>query len=247
MSIFKKNTPTNRPLHTNLVLLYGQEKGGKSTLASGFPKAAVIDTEGGHKGFEQDAYAHAATWPQIKEACALVSEHKAEGTAIVDSLSRMYDVCRTHVLKTNGWSDEREGGAYGAGFAAVRNEFRSALDPLFDLPARGVGVVLVTHTKKEIIEKPTGDITIIKPDLADNKTYDAIARMADITMYYSVELDGEGNQVRVVRTQNDGLFVAGDRTARLPPVFIVPNVTGTPTERAQAVYAAVNAAYEGDA
>lgn len=245
MSIFAKNTPENRPLHSNLVLLYGQEKGGKSTVAAGFPKAAIIDTEGGHKGFAADAYVHAATWVGIKEACAFVVEHKKEGTVVFDSLSRAYDVCRSKILTDNGWKDEREGGAYGAGFAAVRNEFRSAIDPLFDLPARGVGVVLVTHTKKEILEKPTGDVTIIKPDLADTKTYDAIARMADITMYYSVEQDGDGDQVRVVRTQNDGLFVAGDRTARLPAIFTVPNVTGSPTERAKQVYAAVNAAYEG--
>lgn len=245
MSVFAKNTPETKPLSTKLILLYGQEKGGKSTLAAGFPKAAVIDTEGGHKGFEQDAYVHAATWDQIKEACAFVVEHKREGVVVFDSLSRAYDVCRKQVLADNGWSDEREGGAFGAGFAVVRNEFRSALDPLFDLPARGVGVVLVTHTSKEVIEKPTGDITIIKPDLNDRKTYDAISRMADVTMYYSVEAHPEtGEQQRVVRTQNDGLFVAGDRTAQLPPVFVVPRVDGSPSERATAVFAAVNAAYE---
>lgn len=244
MSVFAKNTPSTQPLASKLILLYGQEKGGKSTLAAGFPRAAVIDTEGGHKGFEQDAYVHAATWSQIKEACAFVVQHKQEGVVVFDSLSRAYDVCRKSVLDDNGWKDEREGGAYGAGFAAVRNEFRSALDPLFDLPARGVGVVLVTHTSKEVIEKPTGDITIIKPDLADRKTYDAIARMADVTMYYSVELDEDGQQQRVVRTQNDGLFVAGDRTAQLPPVFVVPKAEGSPTERAKSVYAAVNEAYE---
>ena len=47
-----------------------------------------------------------------------------------------------------------------------------------------------------------------------------------------------------MRTQNDGLFVAGDRTAQMPPVFVVPKVTGTPSERAAAVYAAVNKVYE---
>lgn len=245
MSIFAKNTPDHRPLNQNLILLYGAEKGGKSTLAAGFPKAAVIDTEGGHKQFDQDAYVHAATWPHIKEACEFVVQHKTEGTVVFDSLSRAYDVCRKHVLASNGWSDEREGGAYGAGFAAVRNEFRSAIDPLLELPAKGVGVVLVTHTKNEVIEKPTGDITIVKPEVLDTKTYNAIARMADVTLYYAVEAADEGGMQHVVRTHSDGYFVAGDRTARFPASFVVPHVTGTPTERASQVFAAVNAAYEG--
>lgn len=247
MSIFAKNSPIKNALGSNLILLYGQEKGGKSTLAAGFPKAAVIDTEGGHKQFDQDAYVHAATWPQIKDACAFVVEHKKDGTVVFDSLSRAYDVCRKTVLAANGWADEREGGAYGAGFAAVRNEFRSAIDPLLELPARGVGVVLVTHTKKEVIEKPTGDITIVKPEVLDNKTYDALARMADVTLYYAVEASDEGGMEHVVRTHSDGYYVAGDRTARFPARFTVPHVTGTPTERAKQVYAAVEAAYEGGA
>lgn len=247
MSIFTKNTPTKQPLGTKLIMLYGQEKGGKSTLAAGFPKAAVIDTEGGHKQFDLDAYVHAATWPQIKDATAFVLEHKTEGTVVFDSISRAYDVCRKKVLTDNGWSDEREGGAYGAGFAAVRNEFRSAIDPLFDLPARGVGVVLVTHTTTETIEKPTGDIMIVKPEVMDRKTYDAIARMADVTLYYSVEQDPEAGKQHVLRAQNDGLFVAGDRTAQFPPYLVLPNVSGSPSERARQVFDAVNKAYEGEA
>lgn len=244
MSIFAKNTPQHRPLNQNLILLYGQEKGGKSTLAAGFPKAAVIDTEGGHKQFDLDAYVHAAAWPQIHEACKFVTEHKTEGTVVFDSLSRAYDVCRKFVLDANGWADEREGGAYGAGFAAVRNEFRSAIDPLLELPAKGVGVVLVTHTKTEVVEKPTGDITITKPEVLDTKTYNALARMADVTLFYSVEA-GEDGMEHVVRTHSDGYYVAGDRTARFPARFVVPHVTGTPSERAAQVFAAVNAAYEG--
>lgn len=247
MSIFAKNEPKARKLGENLILLYGQEKGGKSTLAAGFPHAAVIDTEGGHKQFDLDAYVHAGSWPQIKDACAFVLEHKREGVVVFDSVSRAYDVCRKHVLTENGWADEREGGAYGAGFAAVRNEFRSAIDPLLELPSRGIGVVLVTHTKREVVEKATGDITITKPEVLDNKTYDALARMADVTLYYAVEAADEGGMEHVVRTHSDGYYVAGDRTARFPARFVVPHVTGTPTERARQVFAAVNEVYEAGA
>lgn len=246
MSIFTKNTPHTKPLGSNLILLYGQEKGGKSTLAAGFPNATVIDTEGGMKQFEIAAYVHAATWPQIKEACEFVVAHKTEGTVVFDSVSRAYDVCRTHVLKDNGWKDEREGGAFGAGFAVVRNEFRSAIDPLIELTAKGIGVVLVTHTSEEIVEKPTGDIKITKPEVLDQKTYKALARMADITMYYAVEVDPEHGKQHVVRTHSDGYYVAGDRTARFPASFIIPEADGTPTERARQVYTAVNNAYEGE-
>lgn len=249
MSIFTKNTPTHRPLGSLLGLIHGVHGGGKSTIAAGFDKKAVIDTEGGHRGFDSDAYALALEWPQIKESCLFVAAHKTEGTVIFDSISRAYDRCRKHVLTMHGWQDEKEGGGWGEGFKAVRAEFRSAIDPLIELNQRGVGVWFVTHSTEsvEVIEKPTGDVTIrsVTPEVLDRKTYDALVRMADVVIHYAPEHDGDKTK-HVARFFSDGVYEAKDRTGRFPATLVLPEVSGSLDERSRLVFAAINEAYEGE-
>lgn len=244
-SPFKPNDPTDEPITKKLILLGGHPKSGKSTLAAGFPDGLFIDTERSYRNIQLPRVATVTHWPEIKNACLMAAAAKNPGPRIVDSVTRMYDKCRMFVLNREGWKDEREGGGFGAGFAVVRNEFRSALGPLLDGCDEGrFGLLLVTHLVTHTLEKPTGDITLLKANIPDQKTYDLLESAADCLLIYTVQQTAAGRK-HIMYAQPDGFHVAGDRTGRFPPQFEMPEVNGTPTERARAVFAALDAVYRG--
>jgi len=169
----------------------------------------------------------------------------------VDSITEAYNLCRKYVLEREGWEKEQDGGGFGAGWAMVRGEFRHPLNALFDLyENHGVGLVFVTHEEIETVETGTGDYSIIKPMLPDNKKEDSIgvliSRVFDGIYRYSTE-GMDGTPQHVLTTHKDGVFTAKDRTARMPKRIVVPELDkGTPTERAKQVFTIINNAYEGN-
>lgn len=240
--MFTITNPQQETLGSQMMIVYGAPGAGKSTLAAGFPDSAIIDLEGRMRHFAGLKVANPASWPEAVQTISTVAEKVNPDntkTVILDSFSKAYNLCREHILAEKGWHTEKDGGEYGAGFGFVREEFRRALMPLLNINQRGIGVILVAHDKRLVLEKPTGDVTITKPDLADDKTENRILQMVDLVLYYAMDESGK----RTLHAANDGLFVAKDGTGRLPAVLEVETATGNLTERARGVYEQVNTAF----
>ncbi len=249
MSIFKTSKTEMKPLTSLLTLLYGPPGAGKTTLTAGIPNALYIDTEKGIDGnFEGKPVLEASTWPEVEAAVnAAVSDDerfKDFEVRVFDSVSRAYSLCRQHVFDTRGWTSELDGGSHGKGYGIIRTEFARVVNPLFATLDRGQGLVFVAHATKVQVEKPTGDITFLEPDIQAKAVKEDLQRMAQLVLCYEAEQTKQGVR-HVLYTHNDGYHTAKDRTGRLPVRVELPKASGSPSERASQVFAAVNAAYVG--
>lgn len=136
------------------VCLYGPEGIGKSTLASQFPDALFIDTEGGTSHMDVKRIEGLTNWDDLMQA--------------VTELLFEKDICKTLVLDTADWAEQMcvesvcakfkkngiEEFGYGKGYTYLGEEFARLLNALDDLIAAGINVVITAHAKMRKFEQP---------------------------------------------------------------------------------------------
>ncbi len=200
------------------ILLYGQPKLGKSTLASQFPDAIFFECEPGLS--ELTVYkVPTYTWEAFLEACALVAKggHSFK-TIVVDTVDNAFKYCTDHVNAQN--SVKYEGDLpHGKGWAFVKGEWHRVLTRLASLP---YGLVLISHAADKRIETRTGETVKTQPSLPD-RARSVVLGIVDMILYCDTRATrtADGGQVveRVIRTKPHPMYEAGDRTGRLPEVL----------------------------
>lgn len=207
----KKQVPTIN-LSDKIILIHGEPKIGKSTLASQFPDALFIATEDGLRSIEC-AQIQVTGWMTGKDRGgvgfvealqALRTEHHNYKTVVVDTVDLAWAYCDEYVgaLHNEKTAAQVE---YGKGYALLESEFRIAMA---DLAALKLGLVFISHStpKEDTKTKQTRVVTTLH-----DRGRKYIEGAADIILYATIE-----NGVRVVKTKPDPRYVAGDRTNRLP-------------------------------
>lgn len=136
------------------VVIYGPEGIGKSTLASKFPEAVFIDTEGSTGAMDVARLPTPSSWEMLLEEVEYVKQHP--------------EVCRTLVIDTIDWAEALcveaicaahnkkgiEDFGYGNGYVYVREAFGRLLNKLTEVLDRGVNVVLTAHAQMRKFEQP---------------------------------------------------------------------------------------------
>lgn len=136
------------------IVLYGPEGIGKSTLASMFPGAVFLDTEGGTAHMDVARLECPDTFDKLVELIKAVAEHP--------------DICDTLVIDTADWAEQMaiayilkkydmtsiESFGYGKGYTYVGEEFKKLLDALDLVIAAGINVVVTAHAKMRKFEQP---------------------------------------------------------------------------------------------
>lgn len=245
--LFKKSTRERNPLTKKRIIVSGPQGGGKSTLIAGIAahveKVIYIDAEDGlAENFDGLSILLPKTWPEIEESVQLAIDSEAE-VVVFDSWSRAYGRCRDHVMKEKGWTTEDDGGSHGKGYGVIRAEFARVIMPLYGLKDHGRGLVIVAHEKIVTLTKPTGDITLMQPDIQGPAGIEA-GRIFDMILVYDVEQSKTGVQ-HVLYSANDGFHVAKDRTGWMPARTVIPKMTGDNDQRASGVWKHINDTYEG--
>lgn len=135
------------------VVIYGPEGIGKSTLASKFPEAVFIDTEGSTKELDVARYPAPLSWNDIitdVEDCAAEAPCK---TLVIDTADWAEQLCIKAVCQKNGVGGVEDFG-YGKGYVYVAEEFGKLLRACDKCIEAGINVVFTAHAMMRKFEQP---------------------------------------------------------------------------------------------
>lgn len=201
-----KNT---RDVHTSgiKVLVYAHAGAGKTSLIPTLPAPVVLSAEGGLLSIAgaDVPYIEISSMATLKEAYmwAAESAEAAQFQSIaLDSISEIAEVVLNYEKKNT--KDPRQ--AYGA----MQEQMTDIIRAFRDLPGRHVYMT----AKLDKAQDEQGRM-LYAPSMPGNKTGQQLPYFFDEVFALRVEKDAEGNPVRALMTQSDGLWSAKDRSGKL--------------------------------
>jgi hypothetical protein len=128
------------------VVLYGVEGIGKTTLASQFPGALILDTENGSRRLDVARF-RCGTWSDLMVALReMVVEPAGFSTVVIDSADWAESMCRDFLCEKHG-KKSIEDWPYGKGFTLLAETYGKMLEVCDTLIEVGLHVVIVAHSK----------------------------------------------------------------------------------------------------
>lgn len=199
------------------VLLYGAPKIGKSTFCSRFPRGLFLATEPGLSCL--DVYSvQISTWADAVAAVEAIEAKPGRfSPIIVDTADRLWDLACEAVAKKAGVDVVADIG-YSRGYDRAEGLFRSLIMRIASLNA---GIVLTSHAAVAKMQPPGAEkIECWAPSLADKPLAIAEA-LVDVIMYAHTDFTidrrtGARVETRLAHAAPSPLWVAGDRTGKLP-------------------------------
>jgi len=208
------------------VIAYGVEGIGKSTLASQFPNAVVLDTEDGTNHLDV-ARVSVSSWMDLEGALhELIRDNQGFKTVVVDSIDWAERLLIDHLLKkANKRSIEDFG--FGKGYTMVAESVGRLLSVCDSLIDQGVNVVMVGHSTVKRVSPPDMDEGYDRYELKLTKQSGPLVKeWADCILFanYRTKLvageDGrtraKGGRERVLHTERTAAFDAKNRYGLAP-------------------------------
>lgn len=201
------------------VVIHGVEGIGKSTLASQFPRALVLDTEDGTNHLDVDRVT-VTKWPELADALiSLTGGNHGYSTIVFDSIDWAE---RMAVDLVKGTKNSIEDIPYGKGYTMVAEKMGRLLADCDKLIAAGVNVVLVGHTTVKRTSPPDMDEGYDRYELKLTKqSAPLVKEWADCLLFanYRTKLvegqDGrtraKGGKERVLHTERSAAWDAKNR------------------------------------
>lgn len=137
-----------RPRPRN-VLLYGEHKTGKTTLASTWPNPILVDVEGGSDDIDIARGSRVTSYMEfVNQVSWLITNDHGFHTVIFDSIDWLEkliwaDICKKKGVKSIADID------YGKGFDAAAAECEPFINAIRLLNKKGMATVQIGHAKKE--------------------------------------------------------------------------------------------------
>lgn len=135
------------------VVIYGPEGIGKSTLASRFPDAVFIDTEGSTKELDVARYPVPMSWNDIITDVEDTAAEAPCKTLIIDTADWAEQFCIKAVCQKNGVGGVEDFG-YGKGYVYVSETFAELLRACDKCIEAGINVVFTAHAMMRKFEQP---------------------------------------------------------------------------------------------
>ncbi len=217
------------------ILLYGQPKIGKTSLAAEFPDAFFLMCEPG--GVALEIYQRPVTnWKTFVGYVDLLENDTKYQTIIIDTADNAFDYCSEHICQANS-VDHLSQMEWGKGYQAAGLEFKKQINRLIALDK---GIILISHSKEtEITTRSGRKYQTIEPSIA-NTGKKVLNKLCDIIAYY-IYSDKE----RDLQIRGDDEITAGGR-----PTNCFMFTDGTPMslismgKSAKEAYTNLNMAFE---
>jgi len=152
-----------------IILIYGAEGRGKTTLASRFSKPVAMLLERGlPRGVTIDAIDRLGAYANVLEALReLCRDPNGYETLVIDPLDALEPLLLDHLCGQRNWKDIEQP-SYGKGYVAADEVWRGFIKGITTLRDRhGVTVVLVAHSTVERFDDPRAPHT---PNICRNCT-----------------------------------------------------------------------------
>jgi hypothetical protein len=227
-------TAENAPM----ILAYGPEGTGKTTLGSKFDKVLALLLERGvPAGVKLNAVDSVASYEDVITTLReLIEDPRGYKTLLIDTLDQLEPMLLAYVCAKNGWKNI-ESPSYGKGWVIADDEWRRFLRGLTALrDRRRMTVVLIAHSTIESVHDPRAPtFTQYVPKLHKRARH-LVLDACDVVGFLSGDLrvvtDDSGFRERVRATSSNQrfLFVEGcpafaakNRFAMPPKIAIPPD------------------------
>lgn len=210
----------SRTLNGYVVMVYGEAKVGKTTLASKMPKTLLVAAEKGYSALPGIMAQPVNSWSDFLKVLRQLKDPRAKDiyqNIALDTVDILYDYCEQYICSQAGVDTIAEI-PFGGGYAKVAKEFDSKLRSIVQMD---YGMLLISHAQdKEFTNELGQKHNQIVPTLA-NKPRLICTRMADIIGYArTIDNPETGTTDAWMFMRGTPRFVAGSRFAYMTDKII---------------------------
>lgn len=204
-------------LNNQIVLIYGAEKIGKTSLLAGLPgefsglaDTIWLRTEEGHNFVNLEYDILISSWQQFKQVGSLLKSNNnlPYKNIAIDTIGNLYEMCQHYITQKFKVEHISEIG-YGKGTGIAQDEFKRVIKGFSLMP---YGLFMIGHAEQEEVDLPSGKVKKYVPRL-HKKGREIITEIVDLLLYIDKEKDG----TRIINTRSTLFFDAGSRLRFLPP------------------------------
>lgn len=197
-----KRSEASKNLEDYSILMYGEEKIGKTSLCSMFQDAVFLMCEPGGKAlnlYKVDIF----SWEDFISCTRLLKQDKKFKNIVVDTVDVLYPMMQRFVGKREGFDDPADVG-YGKGFRQLDLEFSKWMTYLLKL---GKGVIFTSHATEKEYETREGKTVDKTVPTMPGGARKILEPMVDIWACYRYAKDGK----REIVVQGSDRISAGSR------------------------------------
>lgn len=210
----------NKDLKGKYMLIYGQPKIGKTTLAAQFPKNLLLAFEPGYNALNNKMVQPITKWADFRTVLRQLERPEVQqkfDTITIDTADIAWDYCEKYICASN--PNETTGDIpkalgdipWGKGYDLCKKEFDTSLRKIATL---GYGLVIISHEATKNIKTEKGEeYQKLMPTLSDRPKL-IVNRLVDIIAYLRLS---EEDEKRYIYTRGNEKFEAGSRFPYLKP------------------------------
>lgn len=216
----KEKSKPSKNLSDYSILLYGEEKIGKTSFAAQFPDAMFLMCEPGSKALE--IYGQSVnSWVDLKGYLKVLAKDTRFKTIVIDTVDVAAVLCEKYCAAKLGVEDVQDA-EYGKGWRKLKAEMGQWLTFAGNM---GKGIVYISHSTEKEIKNRSGDSRHRIVPTMDKRAAEIMEAYVDIWAYYKYEEDGS-RTIQIRGTEN---VAAGVRT---PKNFIgITEIPGGKSEK----------------
>ena len=176
-------------------LIYGVEGVGKSTLASKFPKAVFLDTEGSTDKYNfVERYPTPTSIAMLVDECNDIATSGEYQTIVIDTFDKVEQMIADELCTKNNKQSLEDFG-YGAGYSELDERVGKLLNFFQDLVNKGINITILAHAKTKNFDSPLGDGSYTRYELklgakTTQRTASFLKEWADMILFcnYKVQV-----------------------------------------------------------